>query len=125
MTARNISARVLIGLGALAMLVGAADPLEGSVVILPGSALVALGVFLAQAPRQVMQFWLAVFFMILLGISGMFVVSSFGGIGGTSGRSMWWGVFILPYPIGWLMALFGGIITLVRRFKPKRQTAAA
>lgn len=107
------------------MLVGAADPLEGSLVILPGSAMVALGVFLARAPRRVMQFWLTVFLLILLGIVGMFVVSSFGGIGGTSGRSMWWGIFILPYPIGWLMALLGGIITLVRRFKPKPQTAPA
>jgi hypothetical protein len=31
------------------------------------------------------------------------------GIGRSTGRSMWWGLVILPYPVGWLMALAGGV----------------
>jgi hypothetical protein len=32
---------------------------------------------------------------------------------------MWWGVLILPYPVGWLMALVGGVIAALRFFKAK------
>jgi hypothetical protein len=35
-------------LGVAGMLIGAIDPLEGSIIILPASALVALGGFLAK-----------------------------------------------------------------------------
>jgi hypothetical protein len=50
----------------------------------------------------------------------MFSLSSVGGIGGNSGRSMWWGLLMLPYPVGWLMALLGGVIGLMRFFKALR-----
>ena len=46
MNARNLWARILIIAGSIAMLIGAIDPMEGSLVILPGSGLVALGTFL-------------------------------------------------------------------------------
>ena len=42
--------RILIPVGGLAMLVGAIDPMEGSLLILPGSGLVALGTF--RLPEQ-------------------------------------------------------------------------
>ena len=38
---------------------------------------------------------------------------------------MWWGVLILPYPVGWLMGLAGAISALIRFFKGRRQTAHA
>ena len=34
---------------------------------------------------------------------------------------MWWGILLLPYPAGWLMALAGGVAGLVRFFKAKGQ----
>ena len=43
MNTRSIWSRILVLVGSIAMLVGALDPMEGSVVILPGSGLVALG----------------------------------------------------------------------------------
>jgi hypothetical protein len=48
MNARSIWSRVLIIVGSIAMLVGAVDPMEGSLIILPGSGLVALGTFLGR-----------------------------------------------------------------------------
>jgi hypothetical protein len=53
MNAHNLWSRILTTVGGIAMLVGALDPMEGSLVILPGSALVALGTFLGQSERRV------------------------------------------------------------------------
>jgi hypothetical protein len=55
----------------------------------------------------------------------MFALSAVGGIGGKSGHSMWWGVLILHYPVGWLMALLGAVISSLRFFKAKYQQAHA
>jgi hypothetical protein len=33
----------------------------------------------------------------------------FGGIGGNSGLSLWWGLIILPYPVGWAICFIGVI----------------
>jgi len=46
-------------------------------------------------------------------------LSSLGGIGGKSGRSLWWGLALLPYPVGWLMALIAAVIGLLRFCKAK------
>ena len=37
----------------------------------------------------------------------MFGMSALGGVGGTSGRSIWWILLCLPYPIGWVLGLVG------------------
>lgn len=105
------------------MLLGTVDPLEGSLLILPGSGLIALGVYLGKKDRRTLRYWLWVFILIAVGIGAMFVLSSFGGIGGKSGRSMWWGLVLLPYPAGWLMALVGAIIALVRFLKTRARQA--
>jgi uncharacterized membrane protein len=54
---------------------------------------------------------LCIFVLIAVGVGAMFLVSAWGGFGGTSKRSMWWGVLILPYPLGWIM----GIVSLLFR----------
>ncbi len=105
--ARSIWSRVLIMAGGIAMLVGALDPMEGSVVILPGSGLVALGTFLGQSERRLIAYRVWVFILIAIGVGAMWGLSSIGGIGGKSGHSMWWGVLILPYLIGWSMGIWG------------------
>lgn len=105
MNQRTLWARILVTLGGIAMLLGTVDPLEGSLLILPGSGLIALGTFIGQSQRGVIRYWLWVFGLIAVGVAAMFVLSAFGGIGGKSGHSMWWGVLLLPYPVGWLMAL--------------------
>src|ERR1019366_2475964 len=107
MNARSIWSRILIIVGSIAMLVGAVDPMEGSVVILPGSGLVALGTFLGQNGRRWIAYRVWVFILITIGVGAMWGLSRVGGFGGNSGRSMWWGVLILPYLIGWSMSIWG------------------
>jgi hypothetical protein len=104
---RSLCSRILIVLGSIGMLVGAIDPMEGSAVILPGSLLVALGTFLGQCERRLIAYRAWVFILVAIGVGAMWVLSSAGGIGGKSGHSMWWGVLILPYLIGWSMGIWG------------------
>ena len=48
-----------------------------------------------------------VFILIAIGVGALWGLSMAGGFGGRSGRSMWWGVLILPYLIGWSMGIWG------------------
>lgn len=89
------------------MLVGALDPMEGSLAILPGSGLVALGTFLGPGERRLVAYRAWVFVLIALGVGALWGLSSVGGFGGKSGRSLWWGLLILPYLVGWVMAVWG------------------
>lgn len=123
MNARSLWSRILVIVGSIAMLVGVLDPLEGSVVILTGSGLVALGTFLGQIGRQLLLYWILIFILIAVGVGAMFVLSAFGGIGGTSGHSMWWGVLILPYPVGWIMGIVSLVFRLVRSARHRHAAA--
>ena len=105
--ARKLWARVLIALGSIGMLVGAIDPMEGALIILPGSGLVALGTFLGRNERQWIAYRVWVFILIVIGVGALWGLSMAGGIGGKSGHSTWWGVLILPYLIGWSMGIWG------------------
>jgi hypothetical protein len=105
--ARGIWSRILTMVGSIAMLVGAIDPMEGSLLILPGSGLVALGTFLGQGERRLIAYRVAVFLLISIGVGAMWGLSSVGGFGGPSGRSNWWGLLILPYLVGWTMGIWG------------------
>lgn len=89
------------------MVVGAIDPMEGSLLILPGSGMVALGTFLGQSERRFIAYRVWVFILITIGVGALWGLSMVGGIGGKSGHSMWWGVLILPYLIGWCMGVVG------------------
>jgi len=109
---RKLWSRILIAVGSIAVLVRALDPLEGSVVILPGSGIVTLGTFLSNSARRSIIYWTSIFLLISAGVGALFVLSALGGIGGTSGHSMWWGLLILPYPVGWVM----GIVSLLFKF---------
>lgn len=97
--------RALHILGATAMVIGALDPLEGSIVVVAGSALLLVSEFSKDAARRHLGFWTSVFAFVVVGVTAMFGLSSVGGIGGNSGRSIWWGILILPYPVGWLLGV--------------------
>jgi hypothetical protein len=99
--------RILIVFGSIAMLVGALDPMEGSLIILPGSGLVALGTFLHPTARRWIVYRVSVCILIAIGVGALWWLSSVGGFGGNSGHSMWWGMLILPYLIGWSMGIWG------------------
>ncbi len=107
--------RILVIVGLVAMVVGAIDPLEGSVIILPGTGLVALGALLGRSRYRKLLYWS--FALVAVGVGAMFGLSSFGGIGGSRGLSYWWGVTILPYPVGWIM----GIVGAIRRLRENRR----
>jgi len=106
---------VLLVFGTLCMLVGAIDPLEGSIIILPGTAMVALEAFLGHS-RQT-RLLARASALVGLGIAALFALSAFGGLGGTTGLSWWWGALLLPYPVGWFMGLVG----VGRRFRELRR----
>jgi hypothetical protein len=100
-------------IGIIAFLLGVLDPLEGSVVITLGSLLLALSTYLMQ--DQHWKIFLASLILIVVGVFFMFYFSSLGGFGGTSELSWWWGILILPYPLGWLTSLILLIVRGVHR----------
>jgi len=99
--------KLLLVAGYLAMLLGAVEPMEGSIAILLGSAAVALGAWLGpeSAPARAYRFLILV--LLGIGVGALWGLSSAGGIGGPSGRSTAWALLIAPYPVAWLMALLG------------------
>lgn len=107
MNPRSMWSRILINVGFVAMLVGALDPMEGSLVIFPGSALVALGTFLSPSDRRLILFRVWAFILIGIGVGALWGLSMVGGLGVNSEVSMWWGVLILPYLIGWSVSIWG------------------
>jgi len=106
---------MLVVAGLVGMLIGAIDPLEGSLVILPGTGIVALGAFVGKSRHRVLIYWAVI--LVAVGVGAMFVLSAFGGIGGSTGHTIWWGLVILPYPVGWIVGLAGAILNLVESFK--------
>jgi hypothetical protein len=95
--------------GIIAMIIGAIDPLEGSVLVVLGSALLGLSTYLKRDRHW--KIFLSSTLLIFVGVAFLFYFSSLGGFGGASKLSVWWGLLILPYPIGWLLA----IVTLIAR----------
>ena len=101
--------RTLIVLGLGLMVVGVVDPMEGSVVVLAGSALAAIGGFLSRS-RYRLQ--VAAAAMVGIGVVALFALSAIGGVGGNSGRSIWWLLLCAPYPAGWLLGLVAASLKL-------------
>ena len=84
------------------LVVGALDPLEGSMAIFVGAALLA---FISYRYKH--EYWrtfLLAFALITIGVGLMFYFSSKGGFG-ENALSWWYAAFIAPYPVGWLIAL--------------------
>lgn len=106
---------ILLIVGFIAMLIGIIDPLEGSVVILAGSFIVALAAYLGKSRRQMITY--LAFGMIVAGVGLLFWLSSLGGVGDNTGRSYWWLLIVLPYPVGWILGIIGSIRMLRDRSK--------
>lgn len=102
--------RALLISGLAMMLLGVLDPLEGSLVILAGSALAAAGAFVGKARRYGLQVTASV--LIAIGVAALFGLSALGGVGGNSGRSLWWLTICVPYPVGWVIGLVRGVAAL-------------
>jgi hypothetical protein len=104
--------RIVYIIGIVALVIGALDPLEGSVLITIGIGFISLTTYLMRDRHW--KIFLCSLMMVLVGVGFMFFLSSLGGIGNSSNLSWWWGVLIVPYPLGWLMAI---ITLIVRAFK--------
>ena len=115
MKARSVWSKILVIVGLIAMLVGAIDPLEGSLIILPGSGMVALSALLGKSRYR--RLLCGAFVLIVIGVGLLFVLSMFGGVGGRTGHSVWWLLIVLPYPVGWVISLVGTIRRLIESFK--------
>lgn len=112
--------RILYITGVVAFLIGTLDPMEGSLLIAPASALIAFAAY-----RTLDKHWKLFFasmLLIVFGVSYLFYISSLGGFGGPDGRSWWWGVPILPYPIGWLMIV---VLLITRGIRKHRLPVVA
>jgi hypothetical protein len=114
--------RPLVIAGLTALMLGAVDPLEGSIVIALGSALLALGTP-RRASRVGGRVWLAGL-MIIVGVAALWIMSDVGGVGGRTGRSMWWLVVVAPYPAGWILGLVGAVQRLRELKRERAQTPA-
>jgi hypothetical protein len=106
--------RVIYIIGIIALIIGVLDPLEGSIVITAGSVFLALSTYLTHDRHW--KIFLLSLILIAIGVFFLFYLSSLGGFGRNSKLSWWWGTLVLPYPIGWLIA----IILLIIRLSKKR-----
>ena len=79
--------------------------------------------FLGGGDRNVLLYWTAAFILIAVGVGAMFALSTFGDLGGEGAPSIWWALLMLPYPVGWLMAVARGVAGLIRLVRTKRQAA--
>jgi hypothetical protein len=107
--------RIVHIIGVILLCAGMLDPMEGSVVIVAGSFLIALSAFI-RCDRH-WKIFLTLFISIAVGVFFLFYLSTFGGFG-KGALSWWWGILDLPYPIGWLITV---ILLIVRAFKKPKQ----
>ncbi|HEU4994928.1 MAG TPA: hypothetical protein VFT29_08910 [Gemmatimonadaceae bacterium] len=98
---------ILVMVGLAGMVLGALDPLEGAFLILPATGLVALGGYLTESRHRRALAW--AFLLVTIGVATLVGLSAVGGFGGDTGRSMWWAILLIPYPVGWLMGLVFGV----------------
>ena len=99
--------------GVVALLLGILDPMEGSIAIAAGAFPLTIGSYLLH--DRFFKWFLFSSILIWIGVAALFWISSLGGFLGDTGRSWWWGLFILPYPVGWLMAVVVLIVKAVRK----------
>ena len=113
MTARNRWSRGLATVGMVGMIISVLDPLEGAIVAFASATLIALGAQLTHSRFRTPLYWSVG--LMGAGIAVMVGFSIAGGVGGETGRPMWWALLMLPYPAGWLLAVIFGVRKLRER----------
>lgn len=111
--------QIIYIIGIIALIIGAIDPLEGSVIIVGGSVLIVIAAYLLKDSLR--SILLISMILIIIGVSIMFYLSSLGGFGGSSSLSAYYGLTILPYPIGWLITIITIIYKAIKRSKSKKK----
>ena len=102
-------------LGVVLFLLGTLDPLEGSVLILAGSILLAVVSHFFGDPQQ--KWYRIAAILVLFGVLALWILSTLGGFGGENDLAKGWAVLILPYPVGWMMLL---VLFYLRLFAQKK-----
>lgn len=117
MKTKLLWSKILVITGFVFFLIGTIDPLEGSPVIVFGSLLIAIGAFLYKSKYQLLLNLSFIF--LVVGVVALFWLSFYGGVGGNTGRSMYWLFVCLPMPIGWLTCLIVTILKFKEGFKTR------
>jgi uncharacterized membrane protein YhdT len=86
-----------------------------------GGAMISLSAFLVRSRFRRLAYW--AFGLQLAGVGPVLLISAFGGVGGNTGRSIWWSLTCLPQPLGWILCLVVGVCILAER-KPQRGKGA-
>lgn len=94
---------------------GAIDPLEGSLVIMPGVAVAALGATLGMSRHK--RLLRIALILVAIGVGAVWGMSFAGGVGGDTGRPLAWLALALPYPVGWILAMIGTVRATVESFR--------
>jgi hypothetical protein len=118
MKEKSILIRIIFIVGVIALIIGAIDPMEGSIAITAGSVCIALSTLLTRDRYR--KIFLVAAIMILIGVFCLWYVSSLGGF--DPKHEWWWDALILPYPIGWLLSVS---ILIIRAVKKKKQQPSA
>jgi hypothetical protein len=119
MKTRRDGSLVLVVCGLVAILIACVDPLEGFPLVLGGGLLLVIATHRAVRARLRLAVWgLA---LAVVGCVGMLVLSALGGVGGTTGRSPVWFLLAAPYPVGALLLLAAGFLSLGRARKAARR----
>ncbi len=109
---------ILFTVGVIALIGGAIDPLEGSIVIACGSVLISISAYLKKDSFK--KLFLISSLMIVFGVCFLFYLSSLGGFGGKSSLSWWWSLLIIPYLLGWLISVIALIVKAFRVLNKKK-----
>lgn len=109
--------QIIFIIGVIGLIAGALDPMEGSVVIGIGSILVAVASFLKNDRHK--NYFILYSVLILVGVFFLFFWSNLGGFGGTSEYSIWWGLTIITYPLGWIASI---VLLIIRTIQNKKRT---
>ena len=72
--------------------------------------------FPRQSRYRIVFYWSLI--LVAVGVVELGLLSSLGGIGGSRTHSIWWGLVVLPYPVGWILGLAGVILELADILKP-------
>jgi hypothetical protein len=106
MKQKSFWTKIISNIGFAFLIIGALDPLEGSLLILPGSGFIVLGAYMKNQDHQSTRFRLWMFILILLGVAALWIISMMDGLGGDTGHSMWWALLFLPYLIAWSLSVW-------------------
>ncbi len=93
--------------GFIMIIIGTVDPLEGSLAILAGSIVTAAAAWAGRTRNRPLA--VTALICTLLGVGALWILSMQGGVGGDTGRSMWWLLLCVPYPVGWLLAIISAV----------------